>query len=229
MNKMEEVIERLCQNCADLSNNLNMLVVMLREQNKDTSKLMAIRKMLSEAEPEMPQTENLVFSFDFGGSETTYEAYEDVEDENQRRQESQERQEYKEKEAAFLKRRDEVIRGKSQRRIKVPEPQKSNEDNGFYFVNSYEINVEDENQRSRDHKEKEAAYLKRRDEMIGGKSQRRTKVPVPQVQQNVDSDNNFEQDGDVVLENLRNEEADLCGRIPLSYEHFKSKKFPQNN
>jgi len=44
---MEDVIERLCQNCADLSNNLNMLVVMLREQNKDTSKLIAIRKLLS--------------------------------------------------------------------------------------------------------------------------------------------------------------------------------------
>lgn len=194
---MEDVIERLCQNCADLSNNLNMLVVMLREQNKDTAKLVAIRELLNFEVIEKKNQNDKGDCDEQTGEEMLREfrekAIHDDEVEEPRIESAKERKtrlmnEYDARRKALAKKREKQFdKGKKKRDPKV------------VYIRD-DVVLEDDWGRI-DYTGPIDIFAK------------------PTRMQDVSQD-----EADEMLENYRNEEADKCGRVPLKRANFKSGK-----
>lgn len=199
---MEDVIERLCQNCADLSNNLNMLVVMLREQNKDTAKLVAIRELLNFEVIEKKNQNDKGDCDEQTGEEMLREfrekAIHDDEVEEPRIESAKERKtrlmnEYDARRKALAKKREKQFdKGKKKRDPKV------------VYIRD-DVVLEDDWGR--------IDYTAPID--IFAKPQQSRKHETQDVSQD---------EADEMLENYRNEEADKCGRVPLKRANFKSGK-----
>ena len=264
---MEDVIERLCQNCADLSNNLNMLVVMLREQNKDTSKLIAIRKLLSgvveeeeieeqQSGEEMLQDYRARAIYENEGDEVVTVSKNKKMPKNNKYQ--REVDSYEDVMKSFKgNENDEVVIVSKNKKMPKNNKCRREVESGEEILQNFREKAihEDEIEEPRVETAKERKtrlvneFENRRKELAKKREKqfnKNKKMRNPNVMYICDGviidddvvdytapieifdkqtkNVTYEDDGDAMLEDLRNEEADKCGRVPLKHSHFKSKK-----
>ena len=264
---MEDVIERLCQNCADLSNNLNMLVVMLREQNKDTSKLIAIRKLLSgvveeeeieeqQSGEEMLQDYRARAIYENEGDEVVtvsknkkmpknnkyqreVDSYEDVmksfkgnENDEVVIVSKNKKMPKNNKCRREVESGEEILQNFREKAIhedEIEEPRvETAKERKTRLVNEFENRRKElakkrENQFSKNKKKRNPNVIYIRDDVIIDDDVVDYSAPI-EIFDKQTKNVTYEDDGDAMLEDLRNEEADKCGRVPLKHSHFKSKK-----
>ncbi len=262
---MEDVIERLCQNCADLSNNLNMLVVMLREQNKDTSKLIAIRKLLSsvvdeEVEDEVEEQQSGEEMLQDYRARAIYEnegdevvtvsknkkmpknnkCQREVEDDVMKRSENDEvvivsknkKMPKNNKCRREVESGEEILQNFREKAIhedEVEEPRvETAKERKTRLVNEFENRRKElakkrEKQFNKNKKKRNPNVIYIRDDVVIDDDVVDYSAPI-EIFDKQTKNITYEDDGDAMLEDLRNEEADKCGRVPLKHSHFKSKK-----